>query len=489
MAAASAEIERARSSIDHIVALVLENRSFDHVLGDLGRSGALAVDGGRPEMANRDLNGQPIGISPVAFPVSPDLPHDFDSVTMSLMDENGGFVRADQLFHRGDPNAAPARVMSYFAAGTMPVTHALAREYAVSDQWFAAVPSGTWPNRLFLVAGSSGGRVTNTAPTLLFDMPTVFDRLPDDRWAVYNDQIPNVTLIRHLAFEWLADRVAGTHFRSLERFDRDCQDGRLPTFSYIEPAYLGDAADDSHPPRDVLPSERLVARIYRSLRRSPLWGRSILLILYDEHGGFFDHVRPPEDVPSPGTGERGFGFARLGIRIPCLLVSPLVARGQVWRPGDGRFADHTSLIASVLRFAGAAALTARDEGAADIWSVVTSQTPRDDDGPTLDTIETWLDGQKRLVTRAIPGPLDPDALQNASGRDVAAAIVQHAEIAPPTRAIETPERGTRAPQRPPADVPFEEALVTLAENILSLPPGSPRTDPPHRGGSPRGERS
>ena len=93
MAAATAEIERA-GSIDHIVALVLENRSFDHVLGDLGRSGALAVDGGRPDMANRDLNGQPIGISPVAFPVSPDLPHDFDSVTMSLMDENGGFVRA-----------------------------------------------------------------------------------------------------------------------------------------------------------------------------------------------------------------------------------------------------------------------------------------------------------------------------------------------------------------------------------------------------------
>ena len=292
--------------------------------------------------------------------------------------------------------------MSYFAAGTMPVTHALAREYAVSDQWFAAVPSGTWPNRLFLVAGSSGGRVTNTAPTFLFDMQTVFDRLPDDRWAVYNDQIPNVTLIRHLAFEWLADRVTGTHFRSLERFDRDCQDGSLPTFSYIEPAYLGDAADDSHPPRDVLPSERLVARVYRSLRRSPLWGRSILLILYDEHGGFFDHVRPPEDVPSPGTGERGFGFARLGIRTPCLLVSPLVARGQVWRPGDGRFADHTSLIASVLRFAGAAPLTARDEGAADIWSVVTSHTPRVDDGPTLDTIETWLEGQERLVTQGDP---------------------------------------------------------------------------------------
>ena len=325
MAPATAEIERARSSIDHIVALVLENRSFDHVLGDLGRSGALAVDGGRPEMANRDLNGQTIGISPVAFPVSPDLPHDFDSVTMSLMDENGGFVRADQLFHRGDPNAAPARVMSYFAAGTMPVTHALAREYAVSDQWFAAVPSGTWPNRLFLVAGSSGGRVTNTAPTFLFDLQTVFDRLPDDRWAVYNDQIPNVTLIRHLAFEWLADRVTGTHFRSLERFDRDCQGGSLPTFSYIEPAYLGDAADDSHPPRDVLPSERLVARVYRSLRRSPLWGRSILLILYDEHGGFFDHVRPPEDVPSPGHRRAGLRLRPAGDPDP---VPPRLASGR-----------------------------------------------------------------------------------------------------------------------------------------------------------------
>ena len=148
----------------------------------------------------------------------------------------------------------------------------------------------------------------------------------------------------------------------------------------------------------------------------------------------------PRTCRRPGQASEASASPWLGIRTPCLLVSPLVARGQVWRPGDGRFADHTSLIASVLRFAGAAPLTARDEGAADIWSVVTRQTPRDDDGPTLETIETWLEGQDRLVTRAIPGPLDPVALRNASGRDVAAAIVQHAEVTPPTRAIETPER-------------------------------------------------
>src|SRR6185503_15287544 len=276
----------ARSGIEHIVALVLENRSFDHLLGDLGRSGALPVDGGTAPMMNRDINGREVTLGEVRSNVTPDLPHDFGDVVISLMDENGGFVRADQLFHRGKVTADPRRVMSYYPTDSLPVTHRLARGYSVSDAWFASVPAGTWPNRLFLVASSSEGQVTNTLPGFLYDMPTVFDRLAVDDWAIYTDQLPNVALIKSLGIEFAKSKLVGGHFHSMRRFEEECARGTLRAFSFIEPVYLGDANDSAHPPGDILRSEHLIGRVYAALRRSPLWERTLLLVLYDEHGGF-----------------------------------------------------------------------------------------------------------------------------------------------------------------------------------------------------------
>jgi phospholipase C len=466
------------ADIEHIVALVLENRSFDHMLGDLGRSGELPIDGGSTPMQNIDLNGVVIPINPVKGTVMPDLPHDFASVMTSIADNNGGFVRSDQLEHRARSLADAARVMSYFPSGTLPVTHALAREYSVCDRWFASVPTGTWPNRLFLVAGTSDGRVTNSMPTFLYDMPTVFDRLDSDAWKVYCDQIPNVTLFRSLAVEWGPKRFWSNHFRSLKQFYDECASSRLPFFSFIEPAYLGSAADDGHPPRDINSSEEFLGKVYSALRHSPLWPKSLLIVLYDEHGGFFDHVRPPTGVPSPDKqlGEYGFGFTTLGIRVPCLLVSPQVARGSVWRPAGDGFADHTSLIATVVRRVDADPLTARDEAAADVWSALTEPEPRTDDEATLSTIDRWLEGQQLVVTRDLGDPLDPERLEGMTGREVATAIIASKPVAGTQGKLpdEVVYRsiGELAGYSVPSagrDVPLDVALVDLARAIVSLP--------------------
>jgi phospholipase C len=464
------------AAIDHIVVLALENRSFDHVLGDLARTGGIKADGGRSDMSNADVNGREIRIGPAAEPVAPDLPHEFSSVLLSQMEGQGGFVRADQLTPRKS-RADPRRVMSYYPAGTLPVTHLLAAEYAVSDAWFASVPAGTWPNRMFMVAATSGGRVTNTAPGLLFDFPTVFDRLDGDDWVIYNDQIPNVALIRSLAAEWAVSRINGRHFRSTRRYEQDCADGTLPYFSFIEPVYLGGKADDAHPPHDINRSEQLVGRVYRALRQSPLWARSALVVTYDEHGGLFDHVPPPPGVPEMEAGEFGFTFARLGVRVPTLIVSPLVSRGLVWRPPTGGFADHSSIVATVLRNRDLEALTARDASAADILGAFTVDA-RTDDSETAARIDRWVTDQEAVVTRDWVSPIDPEALQDGNGREVAAAIVASAGAqAVPSRAFQvfgaggpSIEPGFHGLDAVTADVPFEEALVDLARRVLALPP-------------------
>lgn len=472
----------AANAVEHVVALVLENRSFDHMLGDLGRNGELPIDGGSGAMYNRDLNGVHVPINQVRGIVAPDLPHEFGNVITSLADGNGGFVRADQLQRRERSAADGSRVMSYFGAGTLPVTHALAREYCVGDRWFASVPTGTWPNRLFLVAGTSDGRVTNTLPPFLFDMPTIFERLRSDDWKVYCDQLPNVTLFRNLALEWGPARLFSHHFGSLNNYYDQCAAGSLPFFSFIEPIYLRSAANDGHPPRDINASEALIGKVYSALRRSPLWPKSLLIVLYDEHGGFFDHVPPPAPVPSPDRepGEYGYTFNSLGVRVPCLLVSPLVGRGSVWRPPDGRFADHTSLIATVVRRAGADSLTARDEAAADAWGALTEPLPRNDDGPTLSKVDTWLEGQELAVTRDLGDPLEPERLANLSGREIAATIIA---TQPASQVVGSPPAGVvyrtfgeAAGYSLPAstgDVPLDVALVDLARAIVSLPPGAP----------------
>jgi hypothetical protein len=315
--------------------------------------------------------------------------------------------------------------------------------------------------------------VTNTKPLLLYDLPTVFDRL-GGAWAIYNDQIPNAILIRKLAIEWAFRRVVGRHFRSIRRFEEDCANGTLPAFAFIEPVYLLGDADSGHPPEDILRSERLMGRIYAAMRRSPLWEDSVLLVLYDEHGGLFDHAEPPTGVPSPGRGEYGFDFARLGIRVPCLIVSPYAPRGASWKPKNG-FLDHTSLIATLLRRRGEAPLTARDAAAADIWPAMTETSPRTDDADTYQGIQRWLDAQELVLSRGLAGPLSPETLEGQSGIDVAKAIVAAYPTTAPTRAfgadralLARPDL-TRVPigQRDPE---LDEALVSLAEAVLSLPP-------------------
>lgn len=452
--------------IQHIVVLMLENRSFDHMLGDLSLNGRADVDGLAPGMSNPDAFGGSATIKAVTNEkYLTDGGHEFLDVKQQLSDIGGqpntGFVinYASRFPTKAKQMKLAPEIMHYQTEATVPVHHWLADEYAISDRWFSSVPSETWPNRIFAAAATTNGRVANGLP--LYNLPTIYSRLRDRglEWAVYNDQLPNVLNIMKLAGEWLRTRhEPDSRFRSMNQFEQDCAAGTLREYSFIEPIYFFRGANDDHPPHDINKGQLLVAQVYLALRRNEeLWKKSVLIVTDDEHGGFFDHVPPPEGagIPAPalphGTHpEQGFDFHRLGPRVPTILISPWASKRSVFRPGPDEFFDHTSLIRSAAVRWGLQPLTARDEAARDFWFALDLAEPRTDDGETFQKIEKWYRKAKPKTLSVVN--VEQQEMVGLEGRTVASIISREGQVR--TLAIEN---------EVPSD--FQKSMQQLAAEI------------------------
>lgn len=226
---------------------------------------------------------------------------------------------------------------SVFTPRTAPVINSLAEQYAVFTHWHCDVPTCTFPNRTFFHAGTSQGRVQNNITYDYAwdnDLPNLFDLLTEHgrSWKCYFDEgqvVPltaiNLAGARHLAL-WREHSVHMPEF-----FD-DCANGTLPAYSWVEPKMMFGSLSDYHPPEDVRAGEQFLAKIYNAVRTSPQWETTALVIMFDEHGGCYDHVPPPAAVPPDDhPGEQGFTFDRLGVRVPTIVVSPYTKRGTVIR--------------------------------------------------------------------------------------------------------------------------------------------------------------
>jgi len=413
-------------AIDHFVVLMLENRSFDNMVGRLyGPGNAPPFDHAPRGQPFDGVSGKRLGNLLPAGAVGPE-PHwvptgrargpavptpgpgeGYAHVNLQLYGRvlppynrpaplpaaapMGGFALdyVRQLRRDGAPvdSARYGQVMEGFAPAELPVLCGLARAYAVCDRWFCSVPGATWANRSFLLAGTSRGFVDDT-PYLQWlrrDAETVLDRLPDARgrgpaWRVYFDP-RNILPLTGLIFPRLFRHVLG-HFAYMSRFYRDARSGRLPAFTLIEPSMLW-WRNDQHPPGSVLPGEALIHDVYTALRSGPAWERTLLLLTYDEHGGLYDHVAPPPAVPpepDAPAGQYGFRFDRLGPRVCTVLVSPWIEAGTVFRARDagGREVpcDHTSILRTVCARFGLPPLTARDAAAPDVGGALARTRPR-----------------------------------------------------------------------------------------------------------------
>jgi phospholipase C len=306
------------------------------------------VDRSNPKHC-QDLNGHRYYQRPtVARQVSLDPEHSMpDTALQMAFGRMDGFLKDYQFLH---PDATPEQlqaIMDYYPLGFLPADHTLARHFQIFDHWHASVPGPTWPNRFFSLMGTSYGLVNMPPGTpklhdikLWFeeDQPTLFDRLNEAgiSWKVYFHDIPFSLLLkrqRHLH--------NAAHYFDIERLWQDMRGpaAAFPQFVYIEPRYQGIDESDDHPPHDIMKAQKFKADLYNALMANEELRNSTLLIFtYDEHGGFFDDVYPPEAAP-PDNRNHEYAFNQLGLRIPTTLISPWVERGF-----DSGVYDHTSVL-------------------------------------------------------------------------------------------------------------------------------------------------
>jgi len=339
-----------KDPIEHVIVLMLENNSFDHMFGDLPK--VRKVDEKSTTNTNTYYGKKYSQTASFDRIVAPEPKHDLkDVLVQTSKDENGddmgGFVR-NYVESYSCPHQLTAdkfgQVMDYYPSGSLPALHQLASEFTLCNRWFSSVPGPTWPNRLFAMTGTSLGRVTMPDGIMdlnlhWYDQPTVFDRLDEKgiSWKVYFGDIPISSILVHQWEPQNAIRHRPMLEFALDASEKNSDD--FPGFVWIEPTYLPPGANDYHPPHDVYDGEDLVRRVYDSIRANEnLWNSSLLVVLFDEHGGFYDHVPPPATI-APDHHLDEWSFDRLGVRVPAVLVSPWVENTIL----SDEF-DHTSLL-------------------------------------------------------------------------------------------------------------------------------------------------
>ena len=351
--------------LQHIVVLMMENRSFDHMLGSLPGIGGIDDAGA---YTNPDTKGNPVKPLPLAefqAQLQPDPDHHFPAVDLQIFGGDTspnrkpnmqGFVKS--YFHQQGDVGHSQKILYYFPKEKLPVLTTLAQEFAVFNRWFASIPGPTICNRAFAHYGTSFGRVDLNPIYPPETIKSIYSRLINAKQTAkvyYYDTTSSTMEVANLLQN--QPELFGTYGQFLD----DCKKGNLPEYSFIEPNYSDhetdsgeEVANDQHPDHHVQAGEVFIATIYQAIKDNPkLWQNTALLITYDEHGGIFDHVPPPNcvkdiftaDGNATGTGVP-FQFDRLGVRVPSVLVSPWIPKGTI----VSRVFDHASIPATITKF-------------------------------------------------------------------------------------------------------------------------------------------
>jgi len=356
--------------LQHIVVLMMENRSFDHMLGGL-KAQDPRINGLTGNESNPDTNGDPVPVQPLAeyqSQLDPDPNHHFPAVDLQIFGGDTSDGRAGNMqgfvksyFGERKDVKHSHKIMYYFPPEKLPVLTTLATNFAVFNSWHASIPGPTICNRAFAHYGTSFGQAGMDVFYLGKPWLSIYERLilasPARTAKIYyydqaSSTIEVVNLLQHQP----------QLFATYDQFLADCKKGNLPQYSFVEPNYTdhdGDngeeVASDQHPDHDVQAGEVFIATVYNAIRENQdLWETTALLVVYDEHGGIYDHVVPPACMPdgfvasgdNTQTGQE-FRFDRLGIRVPAILISPWVPKGTVV---DGRVFEHACIPNTVTKF-------------------------------------------------------------------------------------------------------------------------------------------
>jgi len=378
--------------IKHVILIILENRSFDQILGyRSSKPYPFTVDGinlTKPHF-NVGIDGTIYEQLPVKkFAGEDDCEHDLEETITGIGEklDMSGFVKAQQShkeildpadrdsFPKGSKPCPPEEVMGYYPEGSLPVFDYLADNFLVCDRWFSSVPSATYCNKIFALTSDSKGEIFNACKIhrhLEYDQESIFERLNDAKipYKVYWNDLPFCILLKKQRNPHNLSKYF--HF---SKFKDDVISGKLPYLSIVETEYTYESLNDRSSPYKHMTGERLVATVYDAVRsNNSVWESSIIFLYYDENGGFYDHVLPPKTVaPHDNFNSEGkygayphWTFDRYGVRVPAMLISPWVAAGVC-----SQIYDHTSVLAYILRTLGLRHLTNRDAQANDFTNVL-----------------------------------------------------------------------------------------------------------------------
>jgi phospholipase C len=413
------------SPVTHVFTVMLENHSFDNIFAMSGIPGIMAATTGDCNSYNgKTYCVQPS--APLSMPTDPG--HEFLDVLEQLTEHTtyksgapyppinkSGFA-ANYATSTTEGPTPPAQdiidIMACFATPKqLPVIYQLATEFAICDQWHSSLPGPTWPNRFFLHGASSSGLDDSPSsaqmawwetlgPGFQYPHGSIYDalgaagipyRFYNDSsgtplfQSLYSDDPQDGSVIGAVPQVSSLSGVTHAEINLLGSFATDLQGPYPYPYTFIEPHY-GDVSSGSyaggssqHPKDDVYGGEHLLASVYAAIRNSPYWNTSLLIITYDEHGGFYDSVAPPAapvpgDNPDYGYNTHGFDFSRYGVRVPAVIVSPLIPAGLV----DHTLYDHSSVLKTLEHLFGLNPLTQRDAASKDVVHLLSLAAPRPD---------------------------------------------------------------------------------------------------------------
>jgi len=477
-------------NLKHIVVLMMENRSFDHMLG-FAATPNWQIDGLAGDEKNRDSVGEFAPVSDDARDsgdFTPDPGHAlFDTLTQLYGDAStpvnqnpsmNGFVLSYEGKTHNSNNAH--RIMKCFKPEKVPVLTQLARQFAVCDRWFSSIPGPTFPNRAFAHGSTSIGRV-DMGINWLGMSKTIYELLGEnnvDARIYYHDSTMAMT------FKGLMNQ--GKYFGLFDDFLSECKKNNLPAYSFIEPRYANGedavnnaffSASDQHPDHNVEQGEILIRDTFDAIwNNQTLRESTLLVIVYDEHGGLYDHVPPPPAVNpdnknwagNPNSLDPAFDFTRLGVRVPAVIISPYIPAGTI----DRTQYDHSSIIATacklLLKGVSNASLTNRDRQAKTFEANLSLAQPR------TDAISFKLtDPPHQAITNLGPAHVDAAHL-NADINDHLAAHVEMASHLEKTVLPQSQQSGVD-----PGDIRSEKQASDFLSSVHSkllaqakLPPGA-----------------
>ncbi len=364
--------------IDHIVVLMMENHSYDNYFGLLGRKGAdgftVGTDG-LPTNSNPTAGGttQHAFHMPTTCQLQKQPSQDWTaSHTQYNGGRNDGFVRS----------ASGPVAMGYWTQADLPFYHGLARTFPVCDRWFCSVLAQTYPNRRYLLAGTSLGQVSDNGDKTPFPRGTIMDMLDAHgvSWKNYFSDVGSMLLIPGVA----ANPANGARIVPIDHFFADAKAGTLPGFSLVDPRFSTDhvgttvvQGTSEENPQNVAEGEAFAASVINAVMAGAAWPKTLLVYVYDEHGGYYDHVPPPAAVPPDDVppevppGQQFEGFGRYGFRVPAVVASPYARPNYVSHVVH----DHTSVLKLVETKWNLPALTRRDANADNLLDCVDLSAP------------------------------------------------------------------------------------------------------------------